>query len=643
MAKAVGKKMDIGLDLTSDELRVVALSRQGKDFVLEKFAIGKIPSSVFAAGKVAEPRELGARIREILAANGIVPKRALVSLSGKSSITRIVEFPRMGVAQTRQAIHLQINQFVPFPPTDTVFDFKILPPGSNPNPAMQDILLVATRQSTVQSFVDTLRAAGIEPGGIKITSLAAGQMVLSKIEQTYQQSICLVDLRDSVTDLTFFLRGNFRMSRAVELGYNSIVAKISQMLGISLAEAEEYLTTERIDLCLPEEEIDPNEDNRLREAVLSIFSTFVSELIRSIRYYESQAQRQERVGRLYIFGNIQLFENLAKYLEEQTGLEVRVVSLPSLVGLKQGVYSIDILNQNSEKLVVAAGLAAELITKKKIELNLLPAAFYVKAQTFTVLRIGFALLVVLAGLGYFYYVQQAQALEQQRNEYNAAVQESKKWQADSAQFVKEREAIKTDQPKFHQVINLIRKQRVWPLIMDELGRVTPDRVVVAGVVFQAATNSITITGKVGRRQDLMEFAILLDSNPFFSGTVVGEQSESSKGGGAGGVGGGRGGGPGGPIGVHGSRPPDVGDGSLFSGVYKPSEGDSAPEDYEFPKYGGRAGANIEDFFGPQISQILPITYKFKIDVKLEPRVVEQAEAVKDLDALDKVIENVVKS
>lgn len=641
MAKAAGKKMDIGLDLTSDELRVVALSRQGKDFVLEKFAIGKIPSSVFAAGKVAEPRELGARIREILNANGIVPKRALVSLSGKAAITRIVEFPKMGVAQTRQAIHLQINQFVPFPPTDTVFDFKILPPGSNPNPAMQDILLVATRQSTVQSLVDTLRSVGIEPGGIKITSLAAGQMVLAKIEPTYQQSICLVDLRDSVTDLTFFLRGNFRMSRAIELGYNSIIAKISQMLGVSLAEAEEYLTTERIDLCLPEEEIDPNEDNRLREAVLSIFSTFVSELIRSIRYYESQAQRQERVGRLYIFGNIQLFENLSKYLEEQTGLEIRIVSLPSLVGLKQGVYSIDILNQNSEKLVVASGLAAELTTKKKIELNLLPAAFYVKAQSFTALRLGLAVLIVLVILGWVYYAQQSKLLQQRKAEYNAAVQEAKKWEGDASKFVKEREAIKGAQPKFHQVVNLIRKQRVWPVIMDELGRLTPDRILVAGVTFQASTNSITISGMAGRRQDIMEYVILLDSNPFFSGTVVGEQSESSRSGGGGGRGGGGAVGGGVGTGTRGSQPP--GAGSLFSGVLKPSEESPAPADYEFPKYGGRAGANIEDFFGPSPQMILPITYKFKIDVKLEPRVVEQVEAVKSLDALDKVIENVVKS
>src|SRR5258708_1974754 len=114
--KAPTRKLDIGIDLTSNELRCVSISKRGKEVTLEAFAIGEISSSVFAAGRVAEPGVLGARIREILADNGISPRRAIISLSGKAAITRIIELPKMAAAQTRQAISLQINQYVPFPP-----------------------------------------------------------------------------------------------------------------------------------------------------------------------------------------------------------------------------------------------------------------------------------------------------------------------------------------------------------------------------------------------------------------------------------------------------------------------------------------------------------------------------------------------
>src|SRR5690606_37211729 len=123
--------------------------------------------------------------------------------------------------------------------------------------------------------------------------------------------------------------------------YNNILAKVGQLLGVSAQEAEEYLKADPVDLTIPEDEIDPTEDNRLREALLSVFSGFVSELIRSIRYYESQAQRTERVGKMLLFGSGAIFPNLAKYLEDQTGLEVADLSLSSTLQYRQGSYSLE--------------------------------------------------------------------------------------------------------------------------------------------------------------------------------------------------------------------------------------------------------------------------------------------------------------
>ena len=86
----------------------------------------------------------------------------------------------------------------------------------------------------------------------------------------------VIDVRDTVTDLSFFLNGQFRLSRPVELGYNSIMAKVAQLLGVTPGEAEQYLKADPVDLTVPEDEIDPTEDNRLREALLSVFSWFQS-------------------------------------------------------------------------------------------------------------------------------------------------------------------------------------------------------------------------------------------------------------------------------------------------------------------------------------------------------------------------------
>ncbi len=624
--KASLRKLDIGLDLTSNELRCVAVSKKGKETTLEAFAIGEISSSYFAAGRVAEPGALGARIREILADNGISPRKGIISLSGKAAITRIIELPKMGPAQTRQAISLQINQYVPFPPGDTVYDYKQLPAREGANPAMQEVLLVATRATTVDSLIQTARAAGIECDGIKITTLAAWNVFAQQM-QGYTQGVGIIDLRDTVTDLSFFLNGQFRLSRPVEIGYNSILAKIGQLLGVSAQEAESYLRTEPVDITVPEEEIDPTEDNRLREALLSVFSNFVSELIRSIRYYESQAQRSERVGKMLLFGNTELFVNLPKYLEDQTGLEIVPVSLSQLLLYRQGVYSLEVLDRHASKLPVAAGLALEM-TKKKKELNLMPPSYYTRHLNQQIVTFGLLLLFVLGGFGWLQSQKQAKEIAKQNADLEAKKAEAARRKPDADKFDSIKAEVQNQLPRFKQIYNLFSQQTMWPPIMEELGNRTNDRVWLTDVDFEAGTGVIKMKGVGVQRVDILQFAINLDKSPFFTNTMLTEKPEDQNGGGSGGGGGGGGGGP--LPGLSNARPPGGGSspfGSTMQG--------------NIPRFDFQPGASIEDFFRGDFTVSIPYVWKFECSTTLQGEIKNQK--VQTLEQLEGVIDNVVKT
>ncbi len=637
MAQGAAKKYDVGLDLTSNELRCTAISRKGKEMILERFAVGEIPSSVFAAGRVAEPVQLGTRIKEILKENGIVARRAIISLSGKAAITRIIELPKMGAAQTRQAISLQINQYVPFPPGDTVYDYKVLPVREGANPAMQEVLLVATRATTVDSLISTMRAASIDCEGIKITSLAAWNLIENSMEG-YTSAVGLIDMRDTVTDLSFFLKGQFRLSRPVELGYNNILAKVGQLLGVSAQEAEEYLKADPVDLTIPEDEIDPTEDNRLREALLSVFSGFVSELIRSIRYYESQAQRTERVGKMLLFGSGTIFPNLAKYLEDQTGLEVSDLSLSSMLQYRQGTYSLEHLNAEASKLPVAAGLCIEHFRKKKM-LNLMPPSYYTKAINKQIAAIG---VVILLCIGFWYWSVDSE-LNKKIGVLNGEVSqregEAARLKPAADDFDANKSEIIAQRPKFNQIFSLFKEQRIWPEIMDEVGNRINDRVWLDQIDFEASTNTVTMSGVAVDRVDLYQFLINLDKSPYFTNTGVSENADTGGAGGAGGGGGGGGGGAG-PIGrgVSGSPGPEM------TSVSAPTGSRALPmQDYKLPRGSFQPGASIEDFFQRDFELAESISWSFEVTTDLQNEIVNQETAVQDIIQIEEVIEDVVNT
>lgn len=654
MAKrTTGKKVDIGIDLTSNELRVAALSRKGGAYVLERFALGDLNPQFFAAGRVADPKGLGERLKEVLRTNGIAAKRAIISLSGKAAITRIIELPKMGAAQTRQAISLQINQYVPFPPGDTVYDYRVLPPRKGGSAAMQEVLLVATRATTVQSLVSTLQFAGIEAHGIKITSLAAWNLVAPKLEG-YAQSVGLIDVRDSISELSFFLSGSFRMSRSIELGFNTIVGKIAQLLGVSVAEAEEYLKAEPVDLTLSEEEIDPTEDNRLREAVMSVFASFVTELVRSVRYYESQAARTDRVGKLMILGNIRYFKNIAPYLERETGLEVSEVALSALVQYQQGIYAMDVLHDNASKLVVASGLCTDYFRRGRIPFNLLPSVYYVRAQAWNVVKIGVVLLAIMAGMMYWNRSELTNQLAMEQKNLADVQSVEMQWKPDAERFDSVKSEISAKLPKIRQVFSLVKSQRVWPAIMEELGHRIPDYCYLTDVDFEASTNEIKMSGRAVDRRDIMMFAISLDNSEFFTGTTVNEKTSTAGGGaGAGGAAAGGGGGPAGVsvggVSARNPRAPNRFVGRSAGEMMPQRPADWAmkpggrPTEFEMPRLGYLAGRSIEDYFGPQAPPGEVYFWDFDIATKLQGKALEQPEAVEELSVLEEVTEDVLNT
>lgn len=643
MAKqAPSRKYDIGLDLTSNELRCVALSRKGKEITLERFALGNIPSSVFAAGRVAEPAELGVKIKQILHEAGITPGKAIISLSGKAAITRIIELPKMGAAQTRQAISLQINQYVPFPPGDTVYDYKMLPPREGGNASMQEVLLVATRASTVDSLIATLRAAGIECDGIKITSLAAWNILETGLGG-YSQAVGIIDVRDTVTDLSFFLSGQFRLSRPVELGYISILGKVAQLLGVTPGEAEEYLKADPVDLTIPEDEIDPTEDNRMREALLSVFSGFVSELIRSIRYYESQAQRSERVGKLLLFGNIKLFPNIAKYLEDQTGLEVSQVNLGALVQYRQGMYSLDFLHESASRLVVSAGLAIELFRRKK-ELNLMPPAYYTRSINATIVKFAIVLFAVLGFIGYYYNNTRAKEIKVKEDELAQLKVKEQQLKPKADKFETVKGEINAQMPRFNQIFGLLSNQIIFPEIMNELARRVNDRVWLDSFDLEGAKpGSIKMKGKAVSRTDVFQFAINLDKSKWFTNTTIEEKTGSSSSGGSSGGGGGGGGGGGlsrgGLGGGGGSSAPDPNLPGLLGGSAA-AQGQPM-EDYKLPRFDFQPGASIEDFFRMQWIQESLGPWEFEVKTEFQSGIDKGNESIPELAQIKEVIDNVL--
>lgn len=654
------KKM-IGLDFTNNEIRMVQVSVKGKGVVLERYAVGAIPPGVFQGGRVVETARFADVIKELYRTHKFTSKKCIVGISGKYGVTRLITLPKMSAAQTRDAIQLQLNQYVPFPPGDTLFDYKVLREIKEEETLSQEILLVATKRTQMQPVMVALKKAGLNVTGIKITTLT-GFNLFEEYYRDADQAIAFVDVRDSVTDIAFIAENFFRLSRSIEFGNMLVTDKIRQKIGGSYEDVEEYLAINRIDLqdtsyqpvTVEEPEVDSdevsplerkqrstgggggeeNKEKGIRDSVLRVLGAFVNELMRSIRFFESQQKRRSRVGKLIIFGNISYLGNLADYISEQTGLDTVVIdSTPSVI--ESGLSGIDmqVYENNEAKAIVPLSLAYEGVKARRLELNLVPREAVVRKKAFSFARYVIAGYIVILALMAVWYIGKDRELQDVTAEVDAWTQKINQ----ITPYYDETEGIKTQineiAPKVEGVLKIIKTQVAWIPVLEELGLIQIPSTWIDEYSMDANGGAISFHGYGLKTSNVQRFlAICFYSNVFkwseldlsIDNSSSGETEDTM---GAGGGGSSTAGAMSMEIPI-----PDMMGADSPDGLRGPLAKSGARPMYGLPDI-PRGTRDIESFWEGR-TVIIPILYEFDLEMTIAPEVLDtSAAAFEGLDSL----------
>ena len=653
-------KKIIGLDFTTNEIRMVQVTGKGKSVTLERYAVGTIPSGVFQGGRVVETARFADVVKELYRTHKFTSKRCVIGVSGKYGVTRLITLPKMSAAQTRDAIQLQLNQYVPFPPGDTLFDYKVLREIKDDETLSQEILLVATRRSTMEPILNALKKAGLNVTGIKITTLNS----YSLFEDHYfdaDQAVSFVDVRDTVTDITFVSENFFRLSRSVEFGSTLVADKIRQKIGGTYEDVEEYLALNKIDLLetyQPVVTVDEDEEENpddvspldrqakstggetkekgVRDSVIRVLGAFVNELMRSIRYFESQQKRRARVGKIVLFGNIGYLTNFRDYIAEQTGLDTIVIdTTPDSITMGLGGIDLQMYEGNEAKAIIPVALASEGVKSKRIELNLVPRETVVRKKAFSTIKYVVALYIVMLALMSIWYIGKDRVAQDVR----AQVQEWDRKINQIRPFYDETEKVKADinaiAPKVEGVLTIVKKQVAWIPILEEMGLLQIPSTWIDEFAFDSNEGVVEIHGYAYKTSNLQRFfAIVFYSNVFDHMEV------DTTGGPAGGGGGGSDdsmGGGGTTSGAMSTPAPAMNAGGSIRGNWSPDT--VVPNSQN--NAGGSLSSRIVPMYGlPQMPQgpgsianfwdtrnfIVAIKWEYEIELIISPQVLDTSNA-----------------
>lgn len=232
----------VGLDIGSDSIKVAEAKIARDGITITGVGIARIPPGVIENEVIVDPLGLANAIKALLAESGIKTRKCVSSVSGASQVVvRVISVPKMNRDELAETMKWEVERHVPFSPQEVVMDFQPLEkPKADPAATEMEVLLAVAQQQLIDSHVETLFAAGLQPMAIDIEPLAACRSLIELSQNgAMNETVAIVNIGSTRTDLSVFENGLLVFpSPPLGVAGVNLTREISEVLGQTLDQAE---------------------------------------------------------------------------------------------------------------------------------------------------------------------------------------------------------------------------------------------------------------------------------------------------------------------------------------------------------------------------------------------------------------------
>ena len=136
----------VAIDIGSNSIKMVQLSKNGPQYSLVRWAKEELASETIVDGSIMNTGEIIDVIKRLTKSSNT--KNVVVSVSGNAVIIKRITLQAMSMDELEEQIKWEAEQYIPFDINDVNIDVHILE-GAHPDPSQMDVLLVAARRDLI--------------------------------------------------------------------------------------------------------------------------------------------------------------------------------------------------------------------------------------------------------------------------------------------------------------------------------------------------------------------------------------------------------------------------------------------------------------------------------------------------------------
>ena len=267
-------------------------------------------------------------------------------------VVRQVDLPWMPVEELRKSLAFQVQDYIPMPVEQAILDFHPLEELHNESGGrMLRVLLVAAARDMVDSAVEAIQRAGLEPTMVDLNSFAVLRSLCQPSALGEVQAEALVDVGASVTNIVVHQGGVPRFVRILLMGGADITDAVAERLGVPAEQAESVKQATGLVTVAAMADAQP-----ATRAIEQSGAAFIEEVRSSLDYYLAQPGAA-RVGKVVLSGGGSRLGGLAERLSAATRLPVDMARPMSLLKLGKTGLTDEQLAYVEPMVTVPVGLA----------------------------------------------------------------------------------------------------------------------------------------------------------------------------------------------------------------------------------------------------------------------------------------------
>lgn len=325
------QKSVVGLDIGTSSIKAVEIGYSQDSFEIRNWALEPI-----------EGEDAKTALKKIFSRMNIKDQIPVASVSGKGTLIRYVDMPRMSIEEVRKSFIYEIDKYFPFDPQTIYTDCFIIAPHVKEKKI--SVLVVAAKKELVDERMKLFKDVGMELTHVTTNSIATANAFEKLFKgQIAKGAMAILDIGGSVSNL-MILDKNYSpcFTRDIFVGSFDMSKQISNSLGVDLVKANQLKKEPGDQLSAILRACEDPIDNLTGEINLS-FDYFMTE-------------RNTHVTELFLVGGGSLFKGIEGIFEKNLNIPVKVWNPLSGGHLGSQVDALEI-NKYSSQLGVAIGLA----------------------------------------------------------------------------------------------------------------------------------------------------------------------------------------------------------------------------------------------------------------------------------------------